>query len=193
MSRIRFRAGAVNLELSGSEPFMVRQLQLLSPYLGQVDSAALDGADRSLPPGPLPESSPEPVEEPKPTNGRVQVVEAPPVQLPKGGKAGKGGEDGEDGLVGFFRAHEPVGGDRQAGSALLFAYYLQEREGRRAVDIGDLIRCCIRAGVDTRNFNRTLGGLTRRGLLQALRHGHRYRLSEQGAKSVEQRVNHEGD
>jgi len=191
MSSIRFRAGTVDLELTGSEPFVVRQLQLLSPYLGQVNPAALDGADRMVPTGPIPVPSPvppalvaEPEEEPEPTNGRSETIEAPPVQLPKAG---------EDGLVGFFRAHEPEGRDRQAQSALLFAYYMQEHEGRRVLDIGDLIRCCIRAGVDTRNFNRTLGGLTRRGLLQTLRHGHSYRLSEQGAAAVEQRVNDEGD
>jgi len=190
MSSIRFRAGAVDLELTGSEPFVVRQLQLLSPYLGHVNPAALDGADRLLPsavPIPAPPALvAEPEEEPEPTNGRAETIEASPVpvELPKAG---------EDGLVGFFRAHEPEGRDRQAQSALLFAYYMQEREGRRVLDIGDLIRCCIRAGVDTRNFNRTLGGLTRRGLLQTLRHGHSYRLSEQGAAAVEQRVNDEGD
>lgn len=93
-----------------------------------------------------------------------------------------------DPLNDFFRDHPPRGKDRQAEAALLFAYYLQNREGMRALELRDLIRCCIRTGVDTRNFNRTLGTLTRRGLLETLRHGRAYRLSDQGVAAVENRI-----
>jgi DNA-binding transcriptional regulator of glucitol operon len=71
---------------------------------------------------------------------------------------------------------------------LLFSYFLQCREGMDALALGDLIRCCIRAGVDTRNFNRALGTLTRRGFLETVRPGHAYRLSDQGVAAVESRM-----
>lgn len=108
---------------------------------------------------------------------------APPPPVPQPANGGP-----SDGLGDFFRKHEPEGKDRQADAALLFAYYLHEREGLRALEIKDLIRCCIRTGVDTRNFNRTLGTLTRRGLFEPLRHGHAYRLSEHGVAAVEHRL-----
>ncbi len=88
----------------------------------------------------------------------------------------------------FYRKHEPAGRDRQADSALLFAYYLQQRGGADALELRDLLRCCMRVGVDTRNFNRTLGQLTRRGLLETVRHGHAYRLSPHGVTAVEQQI-----
>ena len=93
-----------------------------------------------------------------------------------------------EGLVGFFQANEPQGPERQADAALLFAYFLQVQEGAGSLELGDLIRCCIRTGVDTRNFNRTLGALTRRGLLEPVRSGRGYRLSEHGVAAVEQRL-----
>jgi len=45
-----------------------------------------------------------------------------------------------------------------------------------------------KVGVDTRNFNRTLGRLTRRGLFETVRHGHAYRLSPHGLAAVEQQI-----
>ncbi|MHC4548781.1 MAG: hypothetical protein ACYTEZ_08375 [Planctomycetota bacterium] len=93
-----------------------------------------------------------------------------------------------DEITSFYESFEPGGLDRQADAALLFAYYLQRREGLRSLQLSDLIRCCIRAGVDTRNFNRTLGTLTRRGFLETVRHGHAYRLSGQGVAAVENRM-----
>lgn len=151
------------MELAGSESFVNRQLLLLASYLDHVDQNALEGLAVREAPVPI-----EPVPAPAPT-----PVEAPP---------------GVDGLVSFYRENEPAGQDRQADSALLFAYYLQRHEGLESLPLRDLIRCCIRAGVDTRNFNRTLGALTRRGLLETLRHGRAYRLSEQGVVAVEQRM-----
>ena len=162
MSRVRFRSGSVHLELQGSEDFVTRQLLLLRDYLGAVDVDALEAV------------APEP---PAPAEAETEFASAaaaPPAE--------------EDALTAFFRAHEPRGKQRQAEAALLFAYYLQKEEGMRALELRDLIRCCNRTGVDTRNFNRTLGALTRRGLLEPLRHGRGYRLSDQGRAAVENRI-----
>ena len=60
--------------------------------------------------------------------------------------------------------------------------------GQDTFGVGDLIRCCIRAGVDTRNFNRVLGSLTRRGLLETVHPGTSYRLTNQGISMVERRM-----
>jgi len=109
------------------------------------------------------------------------AVLAPPVVEPEAAKPA-------DEVTTFYQSFEPSGSDRQADAALLFAYYLQRKEGLRSLGLGDLIRCCIRAGVDTRNFNRTVGTLTRRGFLETVRHGHAYRLSEQGVAAVENRM-----
>jgi hypothetical protein len=99
-----------------------------------------------------------------------------------------GGTDAHDELLSFYRAFKPVDLDRQSDAALLFSYWLQQREGFSPLLIGDLIRCCIRAGVDTRNFNRTLGTLTRRGFLETGAQGQGYRLSDQGVAAVENRM-----
>jgi hypothetical protein len=160
MSSVRFRSGSVDLELSGSESFVNRQLRLLSRYLEHVDEDALDAA-------------PADAEEPLPVDG-----EEPQPLSPDG-----------NGLLAFFRANQPTGPDRQGEAALLFAYYLQRHErDDEPFRLGDLIRCCIHAGVDTRNFHRTLGTLARRGLIETLRHGQAYQLTEQGAAAVESRL-----
>jgi len=173
MSVVRFRAGDIDLELHGSESFVARQLLLLSPFLGEVDTDALNDARvEAEPTAPVPEKS----------NG---VEEAAPVSH---GRNGDSDPPAPDELLDFYRSFRPTGGDRQADAALLFAYFLQRKEGVSALALGDLIRCCIRAGVDTRNFNRSLGVLTRRGFLEAVRPGHAYRLSDQGAAAVESRM-----
>ncbi|MCK6461457.1 MAG: hypothetical protein L6Q95_16375, partial [Planctomycetes bacterium] len=123
---------------------------------------------------------PEPEPQPAPQNGGHAAAAARP--------ANNGGAEAADDLVRFYGRFQPQGLDRQSDAALLFAYYLQQREGLQALQLGDLIRCCIRAGVDTRNFNRTLGILTRRGYLETVRHGHAYRLSEHGVAAVESRM-----
>jgi hypothetical protein len=179
MTSVCFRTGAIALELSGSEAFVDRQLQLFSPFLGQVDVEALDAA-------PVPEPA-------APSNGDsveladdVAVHEPPAVPAPA--VAEPASAEPADEVTTFYQSFEPSGQDRQADAALLFAYYLQRKEGLRSLGLGDLIRCCIRAGVDTRNFNRTVGTLTRRGFLETVRHGHAYRLSEQGVAVVENRM-----
>jgi hypothetical protein len=96
-------------------------------------------------------------------------------------------EGDENGVATFYRTHARPGDDPQAEAALLFAYYLQRRMGLRSLRHGDLIRCCIRAGVDTRNFTQSLGVLARRGHLETVRSGHSYRLSDEGAEAVERR------
>jgi hypothetical protein len=170
MSCVRFRAGTIALELSGSESFVDRQLQLLSPFLGQVDLDAL---------GETSAAAPVLVEAEAPTNGDSAeiAVEAAMPETPAE-------------LAPAEAVAEPAepADEVMTDAALLFAYYLQRKEGLRSLRLGDLIRCYIRAGVDTRNFNRTVGTLTRRGFLETVRHGHAYRLSEQGVAVVENRM-----
>jgi len=169
MSRVHFHAGDTDLELSGSEGFVVRQLRTLSSFLGPVDPNVLVEpvpAPAAEPPAPEPEAPDEAVAHPA-----------------NGGERPAGSD-----LIDFFRAFQVGGPDRQSDAALLFAYYLQRREGLGSLQLNDLIRCCIRAGVDTRNFNRTVGALTRRGFLETVRHGHAWRLSEQGVAAVESRM-----
>jgi hypothetical protein len=186
MSCVRFRTGAIALELSGSESFVDRQLQLLSPFLGQVDVEALAET-----PAPAPV-----LEAATPTNGDSAEI-ATEVVAPEAVEASAEiaapaataeGVEPADEVTAFYQSFPPSGPDRQTDAALLFAYYLQRKEGLRSLRLSDLIRCCIRAGVDTRNFNRTVGTLTRRGLLETVRHGHAYRLSEQGVAVVENRM-----
>ena len=188
MTTIHFRAGGIDLELSGSEDFVLRQLLLLSPSLGPVDPNALNGfapavavvAEEASPEvlpasdeevaltapdaAPPPDPAPEPEAEPE--------AEAPPA----------------DELVEFFRSLPPLDRDHQSHAALVFAYHLQKKEGMSALRLGDLLRCCIRAGVDSRNFHRSLGVLTRRGLLAEVRRGESYRITEQGAATIEERL-----
>jgi len=196
MSRVRFQASGIDLELSGSEPFVLRQLKLLASFLGGVDEQALGEEMPARPSGEV-AATPEP-----PDEAPVPVAEASPtLPLPvasehagaptNGGPVARpwnGGAEAPDELLRFYGEFQPQGLDRQSDAALLFAYYLQRREGMPALQLGDLIRCCIRAGVDTRNFNRTLGILTRRGYLETVRHGHAYRLSEHGVAAVESRM-----
>jgi hypothetical protein len=202
MSRVRFRAGSIDLELTGSEPFVLRQMKLFSEYLGGVDAGALAEAPprevavapaqvaEPAPAAAAPAAEPAPVPEERPAEA-ARGTAAPPTN---GGhtaapaRATNGGAETPDDLIRFYGRFQPQGLDRQSDAALLFAYYLQQREGLPSLQLGDLIRCCIRAGVDTRNFNRTLGILTRRGYLETVRHGHAYRLSEHGVAAVESRM-----
>ncbi len=201
MSRVRFHAGDIDLELSGSEPFVLRQLKQLATLLGRVDPEALGEVGAPLPPAPAepPVSvvavEPAPAAPPAPAEVAEPVPAAAPVPAAMSGgpapgfpRPVNGGTDAHDDLLRFYQGFRPLDLDRQSDAALLFAYYLQQREGLSSLQIGDLIRCCIRAGVDTRNFNRTLGTLTRRGFLETARQGSGYRLSEQGVRAVESRM-----
>jgi hypothetical protein len=192
MSRVRFHAGDIDLELSGSEPFVLRQLKLLATCLGHVDADALGepveppqaaAEDAAAAPPVVAPEEPAPAVETAPlaaaTNGGASSAPQRPAN---------GGAETPDELLRFYQGFRPQDLDRQSDAALLFAYYLQQREGVPSLQIGDLIRCCIRAGVDTRNFNRTLGTLTRRGFLENARQGGGYRLSEQGVAAVESRM-----
>jgi hypothetical protein len=187
MSRVRFHAGDIDLELHGSEPFVLRQLKLLSSLLGRVDQGALEATDAALPPPVVEDAAPAPVPE-APSLPEPAAVEALPAPANGSAAPANGGTESHDELLSFFRGFHPVDLDRQSDAALLFAYWLQQREGFAPLLIGDLIRCCIRAGVDTRNFNRTLGTLTRRGFLESAAHGQGYRLSDQGVAAVENRM-----
>ncbi|MGH7163398.1 MAG: hypothetical protein ACREID_07925, partial [Planctomycetota bacterium] len=59
MTTVHFRTPDIELQIRGSEPFVVRQLLLLSPTLGRVDAEALKSAGaeprrEALPPAPAP-------------------------------------------------------------------------------------------------------------------------------------------
>lgn len=168
MSTIRFRSSAIDLELKGAESFVNRQLHRLTPYLGSVDEGAL--------------ADPEQIED---TAGSTTGDVTPRIeQLPRPTTNGDGPVDP---LLAFYNSFPANGRDAQIDAALLFAYYLQTRDGQKSLGVGDLIRCCIRAGVDTRNFNRVLGTLTRGGFLETVEHG-AYQVSAQGVAAVESRM-----
>lgn len=196
MANVRFHAGDVDLEVSGSETFVTRQLLLLAPLLGDVDPEALRT--------PSVRAGPEPVEVP-PTDGTSQSEPhgggngcvADPVPKVEAARADEENDPPEteveeetgsgDGLRDFYLENQPKGRDVQTDAALLIAYYLSQVEGRESLRMGDLVHSCIRAGVDTRNLNRPLGILTRRGLLEASA-GSTYRISSQGVRVVESRL-----
>jgi len=185
MSSVHFRSSDVDLRVSGSEEFVVRQLLRLSKHMGRVDAAALHAAAAQGAPA-TPEAPPAPppaVAEPAPAADRAPAPEeAPPAPPP----ASAGGA--RDELAELYASYPAADRDPQADAALLFAYYLQRREGLSSLRVGDLLRCCIRVGVDSRNFHRTIGALTRRGLLQEVRRGESYRISDQGVAAVEERL-----
>ena len=189
MSTVRFKSHDVALELSGSEAFVVRQLALFAPYLGSVDAGALEGFE----PGRAPRARPAAgeVAEPVDSNGRPAAAEPDAATAePTNGQAGLelvAPEAGQDGLRAFLDRHPPRGRDRQTDAALLIAYYLQVGEQRASIRMGDLVGSCIRAGIDTRNLNRPIGVLTRRGLLEEAP-GNTYRISRQGVQAVEGRL-----
>ncbi len=180
MTTIHFRAGGIDLELRGSEDFVLRQLRLLSPALGPVDPNALNGftpavavVEEEASPEVLPASTEDvALTKPEPEAEAAPEVEAAPV----------------DELVEFFRSLPALDRDHQAHAALVFAYHLQKKEGMSALRLGDLLRCCNRAGVDSRNFHRALGVLTRRGLLAEVRRGESYRITDRGAATIEERL-----
>ncbi len=191
MATIRFRAGEVGLELAGSERFVERQLLLLAPFLGDVDTDVIHDAEPVRPdPEPVLPAEPAMEAEPDPVPFLPEEFGAEPAEVPVVNHVPVSAAvalDEEDGLRSFYLAHEPHGRDSQTDAALLLAYYLNRMEGRESLRVGDLVQSCIRAGVDTRNLNRPLGVLTRRGLLEQGA-GNTYRISSQGVQTVESRL-----
>jgi len=224
MTSVHFRTPDLDLEVRGSESFVLRQLMLLAPALGPVERDALG----SPPPAPASDVAAEPAgetaaagaERPEgagaPAPGEpVEAVPAfaapparetapaaasvasfapsavaarapePPVPHPRNGDAHA---PEPDALQRWYRSLALGEKDQQMDAALYFAYYLQRKEGLPSVRISDLLRCCSRAGVDSRNFHRALGVLSRRGLLEEVRHGSVYRISDQGIETVEERL-----
>ncbi|MEE8106304.1 MAG: hypothetical protein V3T86_12280 [Planctomycetota bacterium] len=197
MSSTRFRTNGIELELHGSEEFVLRQLRDLAFALGDVDSAALNGYTAPA------ARSAEPAEEPAPTSQESDAIRA---RSPGGATNGTMGSNGtsapangaelqasgstaaQDALISFFHSVPPIDRDRQAHAALVFAYHLHREEGVREVRIGDLLKCCIRVGVDSRNFHRAIGVLTRRSLLAEVRRGSSYRITDQGMAAIEERL-----
>jgi len=190
MSTVRFKSTDVDLELTGSEAFVVRQLASLAPFLAGVDPHALEGFHATREAGgaaaPAPAGSP-PADEPGiESNGTGAAPEGEDA-IERAGLERVAPESAQDGLRSFLEHHPPAGRDRQTDATLLIAYYLQAQEGRRALRMGDLVGSCIRAGIDTRNLNRPIGILTRRGLLEEAP-GNTYRISSQGVQTVEGRL-----
>lgn len=177
MGSARFRTSEIDLELRGSESFVLRQLLALAPGLGRVDPAALTESPPRAP-APPPPSEVAQAAPPPPAAPFEPAPAEPPV-------AAEGDAASEDGLLRFYRSFPAPRREEQAEAALLFAYYLQREEGLSALRLGDLLRCCMRAGVDSRNFHRSIGVLTRRGLIEEVRRGETYRISEQGVATVE--------
>jgi len=199
MATIRFQAGEVGLELAGSERFVERQLLLLAPLLGDVDSDVITTTNGSrVESSPVPDPAPAPAPAPQPVriSAPLAIPDGVPVSVPESNRgttvtqvpaAAALGFHEEDGLRSFYLAHEPHSRDAQTDAALLLAYYLNRMEGRKSLRVGDLVQSCIRAGVDTRNLNRPIGLLTRRGLLEQGA-GNTYRISSQGVQTVESRL-----
>jgi hypothetical protein len=228
MSSTRFRTAGIELELQGSEDFVLRQLRDLAFALGDVDPSALLGSTAAHTPSasersettdtrPTSDGTPDNtaanggtpshgsgaasarVETDRPANGveRMSAISAsanrtaadrvtPPVRAAEPEAVGRG--SAPDTLVSFFESVPAIDRDRQAHAALVFAYHLQREEGLSEVRIGDLLKCCIRVGVDSRNFHRAIGVLTRRSLLAEVRRGSSYRITDQGMAAIEERL-----
>jgi len=182
MTYVRIRTSEFELALRGAESFVLRQLLLLAPGLGPVDLRAIEATPAQTPPPPAePVAAAPAAPEPPP------IVSAEAVPAAPGASPPAVGPDAErDELVRFFRSFPTIRRDEQSEAALLFAYYLQRQEGLSSLKLGDLLRCCMRVGVDSRNFHRSLGVLTRRGLIEEVRRGEAYRISEQGVAAVEE-------
>ena len=193
MATVRFQSQETHLHLCGSEPFVWRQLRLLAPFLGAVD---LTVACRAID-GTVETARAESTDAAAVSDGAQEQPqslvwsEAAPTEA--AGSNGGPPEPERPGipaaaLEDFFRS---VGGREsvdQTEAALLFAYFLQHDQGRDGVTLSDLLQCCIRAGVDSRNFHQVLHVLEDRGHLERGPTGSVYRLSPTGATTVEERI-----
>ncbi|MGQ0614506.1 MAG: hypothetical protein ACT4PV_12295 [Planctomycetaceae bacterium] len=197
MSSVHFRTSDIDLQLSGSEAFVTRQLLRFARGargLDRVEASALAApaavpacaAPPPMPQTPAPAAVPEVAVPPAPAAAPERAALPTPPAPPPASPGAPGAP--RDELVSLYANYPAADRDPQADAALLFAYYLQRREGLSSLRVGDLLRCCIRVGVDSRNFHRSIGTLTRRGLLQEVRRGESYRISEQGITAVEEKL-----
>ena len=194
MATVRFQSQETHLHLCGSGPFVGRQLHLLAPFLGPVDlnvaCSATDGTVVTVPAestdtvAAAAESTPEQPQSlvwSEPAAAEAPDSNGGPTEPARPGIPAAALED-------FFRS---VGGREsvdQTEAALLFAYFLQHDQGRDGVTLSDLLQCCIRAGVDSRNFHQVLHVLEDRGHLERGPAGSVYRLSPTGTTTVEERI-----
>ena len=190
MATVRFQSQETHLHLCGSDAFVWRQLRLLAPFLGPVDLSvacgATEGSGGVAPPEPAAA-----VADGAPEQARSLVWSEPTADVP--GPNGGPPEPARPGVpaaaledfLGSVRGREGVD---QTEAALLFAYFLQHDQGRDGVTLSDLLQCCIRAGVDSRNFHEVLHVLEDRGHLERGPAGSVYRLSPTGAAAVEERI-----
>ncbi len=197
MATVRFQSQETHLHLCGSDAFVWRQLRLLAPFLGPVDLSvafgATEGSGGGVPSEPADTvAAAAAVADGAPEQARSLVWSEPAagdVPGPNGGPP----EPARPGvpaaaLEDFFRSVRGRESVDQTEAALLFAYFLQHDQGRDGVTLSDLLQCCIRAGVDSRNFHEVLQVLEDRGHLERGPAGSVYRLSPTGAAAVEERI-----
>ncbi|MFQ5845423.1 MAG: hypothetical protein ACE5JG_10605 [Planctomycetota bacterium] len=202
MAKVRFESDSTHLELSGSETFVWRQLQLLARFLGDVDRDVLLEQttqaiqDPTPPPGAgIEAAAPQAADVERGARllwAETATVPGPPARPGAAEEADEAPEPpaevSAEALGRFFDTVASDGGADQADAALLFSYFLQEDQGRRTVTLSDLLRCCIRVGVDSRNFHEVLDVLRERGHLEPARAGGAWRLSPSGVAAVEERL-----
>ncbi len=197
MATVRFQSQETHLHLCGSEPFVWRQLHLLAPFLGPVDlNVACRATDGTVETAPV-ESAGIVAAAPAVAHGAPEqpqsLVWSEPAAAEVPGSNGGPPEPARPGVpaaaledfLGSVRGRESVD---QTEAALLFAYFLQHDQGRDGVTLSDLLQCCIRAGVDSRNFHEVLQVLEDRGHLERGPAGSVYRISQTGAAAVEERI-----
>ncbi len=195
MATVRFQSQETHLHLRGSDAFVWRQLRLLAPFLGPVDLSvacrATEGSGGVAPPEPADTgAAADAVADgeqarslvwSEPAAGDVPGPNGGPPEPARPGVPAAALED-------FFRSVRGRESVDQTEAALLFAYFLQHDQGRDGVTLSDLLQCCIRAGVDSRNFHEVLQVLEDRGHLERGPAGSVYRISPTGAAAVEERI-----
>ena len=89
------------------------------------------------------------------------------------------------GVVHFLgRGPELSAENRQRDAAFRFAYFVSKELGRPTVTTGDMLRCCVEAGVDSRNFRAAVEALVAKGMLAEGEGG--FVLTAEGEEAVAQ-------
>ncbi len=89
------------------------------------------------------------------------------------------------GVVRFLeRGPELSTENRRQDAALRFAYFVSKELGRPTVTTGDMLRCGVEAGVDSRNFRAAVEALVAKGMLAEGEGG--FVLTAEGEEAVAQ-------
>ncbi len=89
------------------------------------------------------------------------------------------------GVVRFLeRGPELSTENRQEDAALRFVYFVSKELGRPTVTTGDMLRCCVETGVDSRNFRAAVEALVAKGILAKGERG--FVLTAEGEEAVAQ-------